>query len=179
MAKYFIQGSTMTNIADGIRNITGDNNTYTGNQIKTELNNTVEQIDTQYELLYDIADKFIDMEEIAYLDGSLTEFSNDEITSIGNSAFRDCTSLTSIDLPNVTSIGAYAFKDCTSLTSIILRSNTTCALSSGVFTNTPISSGTGYIYVPSTLVDSYKTATNWSTYASQIRAIEDYPDICG
>jgi hypothetical protein len=29
------------------------------------------------------------------------------------------------------------------------------------------------------LVDSYKTATNWSKYATQIRAIEDYPDICG
>ena len=34
-------------------------------------------------------------------------------------------------------------------------------------------------YVPSTLVDSYKSATNWSIYEARIRAIEDYPDICG
>lgn len=44
---------------------------------------------------------------------------------------------------------------------------------------TPMKSGTGYIYVPAALVDSYKAATNWSTYADQIRAIEDYPDITG
>ena len=47
------------------------------------------------------------------------------------------------------------------------------------FTNTPIKSGAGYIYVPAALVDSYKAATNWSVYADQIRAIEDYPDITG
>ena len=47
------------------------------------------------------------------------------------------------------------------------------------FKDTPIESGTGYVYVPSALVDSYKSATNWSTYADQIRAIENYPDITG
>jgi hypothetical protein len=35
-----------------------------------------------------------------------------------------------------------------------------------------------YIYVPKALVEAYKTATNWSAYASQIRAIEDYPEEC-
>jgi hypothetical protein len=48
-----------------------------------------------------------------------------------------------------------------------------------IFASTPIASGTGYIYVPAALVDSYKGATNWSTYAAQIRAIEDYPEITG
>ena len=39
------------------------------------------------------------------------------VTSIGNYAFRDCTSLTSVKIPNsVTSIGEFAFYDCTSLT---------------------------------------------------------------
>lgn len=32
-------------------------------------------------------------------------------------------------------------------------------------------------YVPSALVEEYKSAPNWSTYAEQIRAIEDYPEI--
>lgn len=34
------------------------------------------------------------------------------------------------------------------------------------------------VYVPALLVDSYKSATNWSEMADQIFAIEDYPEIC-
>ncbi len=43
------------------------------------------------------------------------------VTSIGKSAFNDCTSLTSITiLDGVTSIGESAFEDCTSLTSVTI-----------------------------------------------------------
>ena len=40
--------------------------------------------------------------------------------------------------------------------------------------------GTGYIYVPKALLSDddatkdYRRATNWSTYADQFRALEDY-----
>ena len=45
----------------------------------------------------------------------------DSVTSIGESAFRDCASLTSITIPDgVTSIGNAAFQRCTSLTSITI-----------------------------------------------------------
>ena len=45
----------------------------------------------------------------------------DSVTSIGWSAFINCTSLTSITIPDsVTSIGYYAFQSCTSLTSITI-----------------------------------------------------------
>jgi hypothetical protein len=66
------------------------------------------------------------------------------------------------------------------LTTVILRVNKVCTLANvSAFNNTPIKNGSGYVYVPSALVDSYKAASNWSTYAAQIRAIEDYPEICG
>ena len=50
----------------------------------------------------------------------------DGVTSIGNFAFRDCSSLTSIEIPSsVTSIGDYAFGYCSSLASIEIPSSVT------------------------------------------------------
>ena len=40
-----------------------------------------------------------------------------------------------------------------------------------VFSNSPIESLNGEIFVDASLVESYKTATNWSDYASIIKAI--------
>ena len=48
------------------------------------------------------------------------------VTSIGNSAFRVCTSLTGITIPDsVTSIGNYAFWECSRLTSITIPDSVT------------------------------------------------------
>ena len=46
------------------------------------------------------------------------------VSHIGNYAFSDCTSLTSVDLGPVTSIGEHAFKSCTSLSTVDLGSVT-------------------------------------------------------
>ena len=107
---------------------------------------------------------------------NLTSANLPAATSIGNSVFYFCVKLTSANLPAVTSIETSAFQGCLELTSLILRVTTqVCTLSSAnAFSNTPIASGTGYIYVPAALVDSYKTATNWTTYANQFRALESY-----
>ena len=48
------------------------------------------------------------------------------MTSIGSSAFQNCSSLTSVTLPgSVTSIGSSAFQDCSSLTSVTLPGSVT------------------------------------------------------
>ena len=51
---------------------------------------------------------------------------NNGVTSIGNFAFSDCTSLTNITIPNsVTSIGDYAFYGCENLINITIQNSVT------------------------------------------------------
>ena len=111
-----------------------------------------------------------------YGDKLLTTVALPAATSLGTYAFQNCSSLTSVDLPVVTSISSYAFNGCSALTSLTLSKNQVATLSStNAFTGTPIASGTGYIYVPDNLVDQYKTATIWATYANQILPISQKP----
>ena len=118
----------------------------------------------------------INMQEL--INGNIEELSDRALTSIGNYAFYNCTSLTNIDLPVCTSISSSAFNNCTSLTSIKLANTSKiCTLSnSNAFKNTAIANKAGYIYVPDELVEQYKKATNWSVYASQIKPLSVYTE---
>ena len=99
--------------------------------------------------------------------------------SAGWRSFYSLGSLEILDLPKVKSLS----DPCTyngKLQALILRnSEQVCGLANGGFAASSITKGTGYIYVPRALMDSYKTAYLWSNYANQFRAIEDYPEICG
>ena len=108
---------------------------------------------------------------------SLTVVNLPKCTSIGNTAFYGCTNLTTVNLPECTSIGNRAFEDCINIITLILANNQVVVLENvGIFTGSSIKNGTGYIYVPDDLVDSYKIATNWSTYANQIKPISELPN---
>ena len=90
------------------------------------------------------------------------------VTNIGECAFYYCSGLTSVTIPSgVTTIGSWTFMRCTSLTSITCIATTPPSLGTYVFDNT----NNCPIYVPSASVEAYKSATNWSTYASRIQAI--------
>lgn len=52
------------------------------------------------------------------VEGTITEVSDDTVTSIGDYAFTGLFRLKSINLPLVTSVGKYAFQDCTQLASV-------------------------------------------------------------
>lgn len=110
----------------------------------------------------------------------LVEVNTNKVTRISSNAFMGLNNFTKATLPNVIEINNGTFANCKKFTTLIISSNTICNLkSTGVFLNTPIAQGTGYIYVPNNLIEQYKVATNWTVYTNQIRAIEDYPEITG
>ena len=78
--------------------------------------------------------------------------------------FMNCSSLSAISLPNVSYIGAITFMGCTSLKEVYLMSSSMVTVGGGntAFSSTPIASGNGSIYVPSALVDSYKSNSSWA-----------------
>ena len=106
----------------------------------------------------------------------LTEVNFPAAIAIGMCAFSECDGLTTVNFPAATFIGDYVFENDGELKTFIMRNlGAVCELvNKNAFAHTPIASGTGYIYVPSALIEDYKVATNWSTYATQFRALEDY-----
>ena len=93
------------------------------------------------------------------------------VTGISSSTFYYCYSLTSIVIPGgVTSIDSSAFYYCSSLSRVVVKAGTPPTLQRSSFGNLPSDC---VIEVPAESLDSYKTATNWSTYANQIVAIKE------
>lgn len=128
---------------------------------------------------------------------TITSVDDDTITTIGAYAFYNCKNLTTADFKSATNVFQYAFEgcssllnvnftnlinikwnvflNCSSLTTLILRTNQVCTLSNtNTFNGTPIATSTteGYIYVPLSLVEGYRDATNWITYKNKIMPID-------
>ena len=76
----------------------------------------------------------------AILNNIKTVIIEDGVTKIGNSAFDDCSGLTSISIPNsVTSIGDYVFNGCSNLTSLTIPNSLT-TIGSNAFFNSGLTS---------------------------------------
>ena len=96
------------------------------------------------------------------------------VASIGDYAFDANMPLTELVLPSVISIGENAFNSLYKLQSIVLSANSVCEYTgtyngiSSLFGSAPT------IYVPDSLVDSYKADVNWNTYASRIKPLSAY-----
>jgi hypothetical protein len=95
------------------------------------------------------------------------------VTRIEGSAFGGCSSLESVVIPSsVVYIGGFAFGDCSSLVEVIVMPQTPPELyynsSIGEYTSFKDNASGRLFKVPATKVNTYKTATGWSTYSSSI-----------
>ena len=93
---------------------------------------------------------------------------------IGNFAFTDCSYISQVNLPMCSYIGSLVFGYNNLLSIITIGYSGVCSLNnSNAFSSTKITSSTGSIYVPASLVDAYKSATNWSYFSTQIFPISE------
>lgn len=97
---------------------------------------------------------------------SLTTVNLPKLQTLGGNMFQGCTALEFIDLPQATSLNATrCFYGCSNLKTIVLRYTSVVPLNNDGLTGTQFASGGsgGTVYVPSALISSYQTASNWST----------------
>lgn len=104
---------------------------------------------------------------------SLTQINiPDGVKSLGQACFLRCSALESIELPStVTAIGSVAFQYCTGLTRVSIAASTPPSLGSSAFANCTALTG---IYVPDSAVETYKAATNWSSYSAKIKPLSEW-----
>ena len=140
-----------------------------------------EDLATTSDIVTDALTAFGLPSQMLYYCQALEEAVFPKVSTVNSGVFNYCTNLTKIDLGGaITRLSSAFMAYANKVTALILRGVTTVpTLGSTTFNNTAIKSGTCYVYVPKELEATFKVASNWSTYASQIRAIEDYPEICG
>ena len=101
---------------------------------------------------------------------ALTDVNLPKLGVPGGNMFQGCTSLEIVDFPEVTRMNINrVFYGCSKLKTLILRHTSVVALNNDTLANTPFAGYnglTGKCYVPSALISSYQTASNWSTLYS-------------
>lgn len=117
------------------------------------------------------------------INGNFGNWHLDNIRSM-MSMFNNCANLRKIDISNFynsdTSVNpdtTYMFSNCSNLEVIIIDNPRVFNISAtNTFQNSSIANGTGFVYVPDDLVDTYKSTTNWTTYANQIKGLSELPE---
>ena len=101
-------------------------------------------------------------------------FPNVETASDTNT-FRNCVKLKKAVFDKLTTLAGNNFAACSVFDTLIIKTPSVCTLTAVFSSNTTcIANGTASIYVPDNLVEEYKAATNWATYADMIKPLSEY-----
>jgi len=119
--------------------------------------------------------------QMLYYCAALEEVVLPKVTSLGNGSFNYCSNLKKIDIGGaVTRISNAFMNNDSAMEALILRGVTSVpTVTATSLSSSPVARNNCYVYVPRSLEASFKVASVWSTYESKIRAIEDYPAVCG
>lgn len=166
-------------IADAIREKTGK----TDKMKIAEMSGEIEGVDLNKNLSDFISDKIIDYkDDITVKQRNYSFFACEQLQSVyfkkllesGYCGFNNCYNLKIAKFEALTYLNGAIFGG-SGIKTLVISTPTICEmLTIDALMNTPIYNGTGYIYVPKSLIEGYKVATNWSAYADQFRALEDY-----
>ena len=111
----------------------------------------------------------------ALVSRTLTNLEEDSVLTLGKSALYKNTALEFVNFPSVTKIEQYAFYGCQKLNALFLgRTEGVVSLTNqNAFSETAIYDDKGWVYVPTSLVASYKSASSWN--GIPIADINEYP----
>ena len=193
MGSYVISESSLTQLANAIREKTGTSKQFSVADMIRAIRGIVSNRDidgiierTSTEINIDYVTKIGASAFYGYT--SLQSATFDSVRTIGNDAFNGCSSLVSIELPSLAILGARVFNNCTSLTTLDLRdskltaipansfsgsslteiwlpSSVFCSAVQNSFAGCPLASGGsgGTIYVPSRYRTTYESNPGWAT----------------
>lgn len=179
MSEYVIQGQTLTGIADSIRGQLGTTQQYTPESMASAIGSIQGGLESivSGKITGDIAIDATDIKAygISFIYNPMRVYLPKCTNLSASNAIYSNSALYCACFDAVQSFGILSMGSNTSLNAVIVRSNSIPSVQTSTFNNTPIASGTGYIYVPDDLVAQYQVATNWVTYAEQIKGMSEIP----
>lgn len=108
------------------------------------------------------------------LEGTIKYLYDEELLYIRPYAFSGCDLLEKVYCTKLKKICPNAFNRCFNLQTIILPGEFVRLENINAFKFTLFDEGQGRIYVKNSLINTYKTASNWSYYSNYIYKFSDY-----
>ncbi len=165
----------LKNLADAIREKTGNDKYLSISEMTREVKDIIPaEWYMEDKITNAVNDKVETLRTCFFSNSSIETAKFGNLKTINYGAFSSCYSLTTVQLPAVTLIKMEAFANCIKLSAVVIGTKNCVLEDWTAFVSTKIRDNKGYIYVPDDAVETYKTATNWSVFADNIRPLSEW-----